>query len=398
MKPFLCSGSAMDKSLKPIINLCDCTACTVTEELNGIYECNFKLPPNSENAQYLATDGFIIAKPNPTDAPQFFRIYQITKGLNAEIDVNCEHIHYLLNNYICPFNFSTTLQSFLTNLDIRVKSTGLSFPFTLRSDFNHDMDESFIDTIKTIGETLAGSKGSIIDTFGGEWYFENYTAWLMKSRGKNKNVVLQYGYDIVGYSNDISNTESYTHVFPYYLWGLSDGGNAIITLNSQSLTRKYPVLRTGDFLKIDSNYREGKTPPKIYKINLAEIYNIDLSAGYDSFNISSLAENWVNANKSKLIGVNASGKVDFATLQNNIALNKCTIGDTVRVRIPDLEIETQEKIAKTTYDSINEYYTTMDVGEIQQKLENEFISLTQTAQRNTREISKMPSRIISSRE
>lgn len=395
MKPFLCDGSAVDKSLKSIIQLNDCTECTVEEELNGKYECTIKLPSSSIYSGYLVCNRFVLVKPNTIDEPQFFRIYQISKELSSEIVIKCEHIRYLLNDYICPFDSSNTLQGFFNNINGRIAYTKLSFPFTLASDFDKTMNFSFFNNVKSIGEALAGSENSIIDNYGGELFFNNYVVWLMKNRGKNKNVVLQYGYDIMGYSSDVSNTESYTHVFPYYLWGLSDGDNAIITLSNKSITNKYPTLKAADFIKIDNNYIEGKTSPRIYKVNLAEIYNLDISAGYDSFNISSLAENWINVNKAKLIGINATGKVNFATIQNNIALNKCLLGDVVRVRIPNLKIETQEKIVKTTYDSINEYYISLEIGNIKQKLDNKFVALSQSSKQNANNISKVPSLILS---
>ena len=95
-----------------------------------------------------------------------------------------------------------------------------TIPFTfsgntafVNSVYGREID---INTVKNIGEVLCGSSGSIVDVCGGEWIFNNFNCHIVESRGSNRNVVLQYGYDINECNRDIEIQTAYTHIFPYY--------------------------------------------------------------------------------------------------------------------------------------------------------------------------------------
>ena len=137
---------------------------------------------------------------------------------------------------------------------------------------------------------------------------------------------------------------------------------------------------------------------KIYPINLATWVQIDLSAGYyNGLNIRTLAENWLAEHRLELLGVSVSTTLDFAYIQRNMALNKCELGDTVRVRIPKMAVETTARIRKTEYDSINECYAKMDIGTLKTGLDtsiyNNSKNISNLNIKTTREISMLANTI-----
>lgn len=363
MIPFLCEGNVIDKSLIPKIMLSDCISCTAVEEINGIFECTLTLPRNTEYAQYLAVGKFLYIKVSPASDCQFFRIYKISVSLSGELTVYAEHIRYILNYYPCRMVTASGLYLFLLNIPVINYGT-MPFTFTTTQEMSELSGTIDVHSVRSVGDVLCGSEGSITDFFGGEWEFNNYTCRLVRNRGANKNVVLQYGYDINDCNRDIEIQNAYTHIFPYYEWTLTDGSIATITLTHKDLESKYPEIEAADLIKIDNSFQSGDIM-KIYSINLATYVNLDLRVGYwNGLNIRPIAENWLSEHLAELLGVKISTTLDFAYIRNNMALNKCELGDTVRLRVPVLNIEATARIRKTEYDTLSECYKSIDVGTI----------------------------------
>lgn len=366
MKPFFCDGSLVNKTLNPKILINDCVSCIVTEELNGEYEAVFKLPINSEYAKMLDDYSYVYIKPNPIRDCQFFQIYEIDDGDTELITVYCEHIRYNLNHYPCPMVYGNTLEMLLSSINSSIEYT--TMPFNLFTNISSNK-ELQINSVKSIGAVMAGKDESLIDIYGGEWEFNNYTCMLWANRGTNKNIVLQYNYDIKRCQRERGFSNSYTHVFPYYEWTLKDGSISTITLSHKSLESKRPIIKARDLIQIDNNFIEGETPAKIYPVNLAEYFDLDLTVGFMLLNISPMTEKWLEQHKAELLGIDVSTTLDFAYIQNNIALNQCMLGDIVRVRIPKMAIETTSKIVSCEYDSIKETYKSLGIGTLKSKID-----------------------------
>lgn len=363
MIPFLCEGNVIDKSLIPKIMLSDCISCTAVEEINGIFECTLTLPRNTEYAQYLAVGKFLYIKVSPASDCQFFRIYKISVSLSGELTVYAEHIRYILNYYPCRMVTASGLYLFLLNIPVINYGT-MPFTFTTTQEMSELSGTIDVHSVRSVGDVLCGSEGSITDIFGGEWEFNNYTCRLVRNRGANKNVVLQYGYDINDCNRDVEIQNAYTHIFPYYEWTIADGSIATITLTHKDLESKYPEIEAADLIKIDNSFQSGDVM-KIYSINLATYVNLDLRVGYwNGLNIRSIAENWLSEHLAELLGVKVSTTLDFAYIKNNMALNNCELGDTVRLRVPALNLETTARIQKTEFDTLSECYKSIDVGTI----------------------------------
>ena len=381
MIPFLCEGNVIDKSLIPKIMLSDCISCTAVEEINGIFECTLTLPRNTEYAQYLAVGKFLYIKVSPASDCQFFRIYKISVSLSGELTVYAEHIRYILNYYPCRMVTASGLYLFLLNIPVINYGT-MPFTFTTTQEMSELSGTIDIHSVRSVGDVLCGSEGSITDIFGGEWEFNNYTCRLVRNRGANKNVVLQYGYDINDCNRDVEIQNAYTHIFPYYEWTLTDGSIATITLTHKDLESKYPEIEAADLIKIDNSFQSGDIM-KIYSINLAAYVNLDLRVGYwNGLNIRPIAENWLSEHLAELLGVKVSTTLDFAYIKNNMALNNCELGDTVRLRVPALNLETTTRIQKTEYDTLSECYKSIDVGTIKSGIDTAICG-------NSRNISKL---------
>lgn len=392
MKPYICKGSLIEKSLQPYILIRDCISCEVKEELNGIFELELSIPFDSEYSALINVDSYIMAEPNPIDEYQFFKVYKKSNTLGGKLNIYAEHIRYILNYYPCPMIYGSTLSELMDRINSNI--TYANCPFKLFTDKTTAISKQ-ISSVQSVGSMLAGSNESILDTYGGEWQFSNYTCMLWNSRGKNKNILLQYGYDIENCSQEIELVQNYTHIFPYYEWTLSNGDIATITLSHKSLESKYPAILTRDLIQIDDNY-DSSEPMRIYMLNLAEVYSLDLTIGYwTGLNIQSMSENWLEEHKNSLLGYDLNVNLGIKCIQNNKPLNQCGLGDIIRIRVPNMNIEQSAKIMSYQYDVVRGIYTSLEIGTLSRQIDRIISNQSVAIARNTNEIAKRTGQILS---
>lgn len=391
MKPYICKGSLIEKSLQPYILIRDCLSCEVKEELNGMFELELTVPFNSEYAEIINIDSYIMAEPNPVDEYQFFKVYKKSNTLGEKLSIYAEHIRYALNHYICPMVYGSNISELIDRINSNI--TYANCPFKIFTDKSTAVAKQ-ITSVQSIGSILMGNKDSILDTYGGEWQFSNYTCMLWNSRGKDRNIALQYGYDIESYSQEIELVQGYTHIFPYYEWSLSNGEISTITLSHKSLESKYPTILTRDLIQIDDTYKSDE-PMRIYMLNLAEIYSLDLTVGYwTGLNIQSMAEYWLEENKNSLLGYNLNINLGIKCIQDNKALNRCGLGDIIRIRVPSMKIEQSAKIRSYQYDVIKEMYISLEIGTLSKQIDRIISNQSIAIAKNTNEIARRTGQIL----
>ena len=84
--------------------LSDCVSCVVTEERNGIYECEFSYPITGAFYGEISPDRIVKVKASEYADGQLFRIYRSSKPINGIVKFYCQHISYDLNtNIVNPF-------------------------------------------------------------------------------------------------------------------------------------------------------------------------------------------------------------------------------------------------------------------------------------------------------
>lgn len=319
--------------------LSDCTDGICTEERNGIYEVQFKIPMQSDIYSQVQTGRFISAKPNDISNNQRFRIYKRFDDKIAKTTTfNCEHIRYKLAGIpVAPDTYSGTPASILSDM---LTSVNANTEFSAWSDISTVKDIT-MEIPSSAGAMLAGQKGSLLDTFGGEFEFDNYTVKLHQNRGQEKKTEIRYRKNLTGFTCTEDTTNTYTHVYPYYR--NEDGvyvqlDNKIITLANAS---NLPFVRC---------------------------YMLDLSAEFDTpptkAQLLAKANAFINAND--LDTISRHYKVSFVPLwqteeyKNLAVLERCSLCDTVTV-IHEKET-VKAKIIKYVYDFLNERYISIELG------------------------------------
>ncbi len=320
-------------------NITDCTACTATEERNGIYEAKFTVPMQSDIYGKIQTGRFISAKPNDISNNQKFRIYKRFDDKIAKTTTfYCEHIRYKLAGIpVAPDTYSGTPASILSDM---LTSVNANTEFSAWSNISTVKDIT-MEIPSSAGAMLAGQKGSLLDTFGGEYEFDNYTVKLHQNRGQEKKTEIRYRKNLTGFTCTEDTTNTYTHVYPYY----RNEDGVYVELDSKVIT-----------LANASN------------LPFVRCYFLDLSAEFDTppTKAQLLAKTNAFINANDLDTISRHYKVSFVPLwqteeyKNLAVLERCSLCDTVTV-IHEKE-KVKAKIIKTVYDVLNERYISIEMG------------------------------------
>ena len=351
MIPILYNSTETDFTRNGIGWLKDCTKCTSTEELNGIFECEFNYPITGNFYKEIVPDRIIKAKPNETATPQLFKIYRTSKPINGIVKIYCQHISYDLNgNTVTPFthstaNATTILNAILDHCYYAHRFTAVSYSNT-RSKFDLKIPVS-------ARKCLGGMEGSVLDNFKGEFEFDNFTIKHYNSRGQDNGVTIQYGKNLTDITADTSIADVYTSVYPY---ATDEDGDY------------YELPEKVIELPSRANYGEPRTLP------------LDLSDKFDSETriTSELLRQYANAyiSNNKIDEIKQNIKISFVQLWQSkeyetiSLLERVKLGDIVTVKYPALGVSVKAKVIKTTYDVLNEKYTEIELGQAKSNFAN----------------------------
>ena len=346
MIPILYNSNETDFSGGGVGFLSDCTRCVVTEERNGVYECEFSYPMDGRHYSEIEPDMIIKAKPNEMSDPQLFRIYRTSKPINGIVSFYCQHISYDLNvNVVDPFTLSgatalTALQGILSHCYYQHSFTAQS---TLSFSETHDLK---VDKPKPARMCLGGSEGSVLDLFGGEYEFDNFNIKLHAARGQDTGVTILYGKNLTDITSDVNISNAYTAVYPYAVDTDRDG--------LYTLTEK--VIETGN-----TNFGE----PRVLSLDLTEKFNLP-DEEITETKLRNLANAYITNNH--ISDVKQNIEISFVQLwqtqeYKDIALlQRVGLCDTVTVRYSKLGVSVKAKVIKTVYNALTEKYEKIELG------------------------------------
>ena len=346
MIPILYNSNETDFSGGGVGFLSDCTRCVVTEERNGVYECEFSYPMDGRHYSEIEPDMIIKAKPNEMSDPQLFRIYRTSKPINGIVSFYCQHISYDLNvNVVDPFTLSgatalTALQGILSHCYYQHSFTAQS---TLSFSETHDLK---VDKPKPARMCLGGSEGSVLDLFGGEYEFDNFNIKLHAARGQDTGVTILYGKNLTDITSDVNISNAYTAVYPYAVDEERDG--------LYTLTEK--VIETGN-----TNFGE----PRVLSLDLTEKFNLP-DEEITETKLRNLANAYITNNH--ISDVKQNIEISFVQLwqtpeYKDIALlQRVGLCDTVTVRYSKLGVSVKAKVIKTVYNALTEKYEKIELG------------------------------------
>lgn len=374
MIPILYAASETDFTTNGIGLLTDAVSCTVTEERNGAYELTLVYPAKGHLAEYIAEDAIIKAKANDTDEPQLFRIYKSGKQIGSNTTWNAEHISYeLTGNPVERFSVSgVNAEQALNRL---LAAAVFKHKYTATSDITTVNSTSIADVV-SVRKALGGVEGSILDTWGGEYHFNNYRIELLKARGADNGVTIEYGKNLTDAKQERNISNIATAIFPYAKYTPEGTENEVyVSLKEKTLVHagaaNYAYKRC-EIVDFSSEWESGTIITEDMLRAKAEAYLEKISTEPDI----NITLSYAQLKKTK----------DYKNIQ---AMESVALCDTVTVRIDKLQIEATAKIVKAKYDSLKERYDTMEIGSVRTNLTKQ---LTATQQEITESIKRNQTR------
>ena len=318
--------------------LCDAFSCFVTEKRNGSYELKLGYPSDGIHAEDLVEGNIILAKPAERTTVQPFRIYKITTPLTGLLEVCARHIQYQ-ENFITVSPFSAVgSQAAMAAISSHVTTP---CPFS----FWTDIDSSATFTITspaTVRGCLGGMDGSMLDTYGGEYEWDMYTAKLHGHRGADRGVKIVYGKNLIDFKMERNIENMITGVHPY--WKHSEDGTLkelpekVITVEGERHYEKISVL------DCTSQFEEAPTDEQLRNYVKSYLRNTSLTEPDIDIKID-FAQLW-----------QLPGYADIAEAE------RVSLCDTVHVYISKLGIEVSCKVTETEYDVLLERYKSITLS------------------------------------
>lgn len=339
--------------------LSEAVKATVTEERNGSYELSLQYPITGRFYSEITEGAIIKAKANETSEPQLFRIYKSSKPINGIVTYSAEHISYDLNG-IPLLGFSIKNATPQMALTKAIEGAALPCPFTAYSNIS-TLNSTEILTPCSVRALLGGQTGSLLDVWGGEYEFDNFTVKLYLHRGKDNGVVIEYGKNLKDLKQESNIAECYTHLMPYAVYTVQDesGGSEekyvylaekVIPLTEAEDIGHYKafIMDFSDRFGDNEEITEEKLRAK------ATAYAAAADLGTPKVNITvSFVQLW-----------------QTEEYKNIAPLERVKLCDTVTVRFSKLGVAATSKVIKTVYNSLQEKYESVTLGDAKSSFAN----------------------------
>jgi phage minor structural protein len=338
--PILYSATETNYDNNGIGILSACVSCEVTEEANGAFELAMTYPMDGVHFAEIGDRAIIKAKADQFRDPQLFRVYAISRPMSGVVTVLAEHISYDLSGIpVKPFSANSASAS-LAGLK---NNSVIDCPFEFWTD-KDTVSKFSVTNPASIRSRLGGADGSILDVYGGEYEFDNYTVKLHNNRGENRGVSIRYGKNLTDIQQDQNCSSVATGIYPYWVDGDSD---VLVELPEKIVnapgTYNFTKIKTVDFSQ------EFESQPTDEQLRIrAEKYIADNDIGIPKVSMT----------------VSFAQLEQYEEYKNLKLLERVSLFDTVNVEFPALRVSATAKAVKMAYDVLADRVKSVTLGSV----------------------------------
>ena len=350
MIPILFAENSATFTTNGIGRLSDAYQCNVVEERNGQYELQMSYPMTGAHYSDIGIRSIIVVKPSANASLQAFRVYMISKPINGKVTINAQHISYdLTKNVTMPFSVTAASTACNTTLQGLKTNAVETCPFNFWTDVNTIAGYSQ-KVPASIRQQLGGVKDSVLDQFGGEYEWDNWTVKLHKSRGSAKDITLRYGKNITDLDQEENIANTVTGVVPY--WINTDGTESVTLTEKAVYSPNASAYSTHLTVPLDLSGEFENKPTETQLRNKATVYVNQSGFGLPKVSI-------------KVSFINLADTEEYKDI---LPLQECSLCDTIKVQFERLGIDTTAKVVKTEYDVLAERYNSIEIGSLKPTL------------------------------
>ena len=321
--------------------LTDCISCKVTEKRNGGYELSLTYAAEGIHASEIQPNRFIKVKPNYTDNAQIFRIYKVGKIMGGKFEVNAQHISYDLSGKVITTGSAANCVAACALLEAQAGNFTISTDKTTVAAFS-------VSEPSSVRSWFGGKQGSLLDVYGGEWYYDNYSASLKTARGLDRGVTIRYGKNLTQLSQILDMSNLVTGVIPYYI---DANGNKTVGTK----------VSTGLVLDVD----------KDVAIDFSQEVNPESGTAIAT-QLANLANRYIANNN--LTTFSNSITLDFVQMKG--LTERVDLCDTVHIYFEALGITATAKCVAVEWDALEERYTKCTFGDARTDITDKIASAT----------------------
>lgn len=313
--------------------LSEATSCEVVEEANGAYQLTLQLPITARHYKDIERRFQILAKPNPTDQPQPFRISRVTRPLRGAVTVFARHRSYDLTGVVIGPLAANSAAEAIAQINSRALTQNA---FTFSTDLTASGELK--TTVPTSARALLGPvdrDNTLLRVYGGDLRFDRRTVQLLAQRGADRGFEIAYGVNMTELRADEDSGEVYAGILPYW----TDGETTV----------------QGDVQSVPAS------------TGLTAIQPVDLSAEFSSqptvAQLNAHGAAWLDRHKPYL--PRDSYQVSFVPPGSRglHSLEQLSLFDEVMVRYERLGVRVKKTVVKTTYDVLRERYRSVEIGD-----------------------------------
>lgn len=356
MIPILYAAGSQTFTNNGLGGLGDCISCVVTEERNGPYTLEMVYPVDGIHFSDITYSSIIKVIPSDGASEQLFRVYKISKPINGRVAISADHISYQLSFIpVSPFT-AASVSDALDGLESHSMETN---PFSLWTDKTTSGTYQ-LKVPASLRSQLGGVSGSILDVYGGEYEWDNYTVKLHASRGADRGVTLRYGKNITDIKQEENIANTITGICPY--WTDGEGNTVYGSIQYSSNAGNYP-----------------------YKRSVVKDFSSDFESQPTTAQLEAKAQSYIANNNIGVPSINIT--VSFAALwqseeYKDVAnLERVKLCDTMTIIFEKLEIQAQAKVIKTEYDVLKERYRKIELGEARSTLAKTITNIEQEVEK-----------------
>lgn len=342
--PRLYSAETTDFSNNGLGTISDAIDCKVTQGY-GSSVLEMKYPTSGKLFAEMQAMRIIYAQPCPGKEPQPYSIYKMKKISDGVLYIYARHICYNLDGWIIPPMESFSLPDALKKISENVKQvesfSGMSelqkkknrFNFVFETD-SERIRKFSLKAPTDIWSAIGKMPGSLLEVFGTEVEFDGYSVRFLERLGSDKGVSVKYGKNLISLEQEENFSQTYSGIVGYYY----DGSQC--ALYTAIAPGKHPVAR---FLPVDLTEPAGNV---LGLPDAAEKYVRNNDIGHPVVSLT-----------VKMSSIEA-GK----TNREYSELEVVSLGDTVHVYFPLLDVSSSARVSKTVYDCLRGRYDIIEIG------------------------------------
>lgn len=325
----------------------------VKRERNGQYFLYMTYPQNGQQASVFKEGMRIKADAGRRTPWQTFEITRINRRSDAIIEIWADHISMrLAKTMIKPkveihdADAETALRRWVSQLvgddEWEVWSNIDTVGSTAWS----------VDSVENARQALGGTRGSILDVWGGEFEFDNKRVNLWQNLGRKTPVVLEYGRNITKIEKENKEETVYTSIYPF----ARAEEDKIITIPNYIVDGKYidmydhKKIKLVDFSSEFDTEENKPTAEKLQKLAEKYVEQNDIGAPHEHI---------------KIEYVDLSKTLDY---QNVRYIEEVELCDRIPIYYPKFDIYSKEaKVVVITYNVIKDENKSIELGVIGQR-------------------------------